>query len=194
MLFHFEIRHRILTERCPKNKMLPAIDVEDTIVLLKHILARAPTFSLHSYSEPLPAACQQSALPSRNTNTQIDSNNMGVCVVRTRLVGMPGTRVFTMQVPANERYAPEMSQCLFRSSNNFSDFNGAKWGPMLVFYSSACQMAVQSNFRWRLAWVSSTRCTNRCLAVLRFVRRRTANISKSSAVGLPKAAAQMTAS
>lgn len=69
--------------------MLSAIDVEDTIVLLKHILARAPTFSLHSYSEPLPAACQQSALPTRNTNAHIDANNISVYVVRTRLVGMP---------------------------------------------------------------------------------------------------------
>ena len=156
MLFHFEIRHRILTERCPKNKMLPAIDVEDTIVLLKHILARAPTLSLHNYSEPLPAAYQRSALQSRNTDTQIDSNNTSVCVVRTRLVGMPGTRVFTMQVSATERYAREKGQCLSRSINNSSGFNGFIWRLTQAFYDSLNDMALHGSHHRRLVWASST--------------------------------------
>lgn len=151
MLFHFEIYHGILTERLPKNKMPPAIDVEDTTVLPKHILARAPTLSLHSYFEPLPAACRQSALQFRSTDTQIDSNNMGVCVVRTRLVGMPGMRVFTMQVSTTERYARETGQCLSGSINNSSGFNGSIWRLMLAFYDSPNDMALQSICHRRLA-------------------------------------------
>lgn len=150
MPFHFEIYHGTLTERLPKNKMPAAIDVEDTIVLPKHVLARAPTLSLHSYFEPLPAACQQFALQSRNTDTQIDSNNMSVCVVRTRLVGIPGTRVFTIQGSATERYAREIGQCLFRSIKHCSDFNGSIWRLMLAFYDSPNDMALQSSYHRRL--------------------------------------------
>ncbi|KAM0701170.1 hypothetical protein Q7P35_011531 [Cladosporium inversicolor] len=45
-----------------------------------------------------PAACQQSALPSRDTNTEIDANDVSFCIVGTRLVDTPGTRVFAIQL------------------------------------------------------------------------------------------------
>jgi hypothetical protein len=84
-------------ERLAKNKAPPAIDVANTFVHLKHILARAPkSFSL------LFQALASRLLPSRDTDTQIDTHNVSVCVAGTWLIDLPGTRVFTIL------------QCMFR--------------------------------------------------------------------------------